>query len=203
MVNEEGGDEMVKDDMLLTAGVHIGTKQKSADMKPYIFKVRDDGLYVLNIQHTKDKIKTAGKFLANYDPDKILVLSARQYGKTPVKFFSKVLGTMTLQGRYVPGTLTNPELATYLEPEVLMVTDPAADSKALREALLIGIPVVGFCDANNYTRNVDLVIPANNKGRKSLALLYWLLSREVLKNNGELINYSDFKLTPEDFETKI
>lgn len=198
MENEE--DEMASDDMFLTSGVHIGTQQKSADMIPYIFKVRNDGLYVLDIKRTRKKIFVAGKFLSKYDPDKILVVSARQYGQNPVRMFSKSVGSKYFAGRFIPGTLTNSQLPQYIEPEVLVVTDPAADSKALREAVKNGTSVVGFCDANNHTRNIDLVLPANNKGRKSLALIYWLLAREVLKNRGVLDDYSNYEYKPEDFE---
>jgi len=199
----DDGEELASDDMFLTSGVHIGTQQKSADMVPYIFKVRNDGLYVLDIKKTRYKISVAGKFLARYDPKRILVVSARQYGQNPVKMFSKIIGTKCFPGRYIPGTLTNSLLPYYTEPDVLVVTDPAADSKSLREAIRNGIPVVGFCDANNLTRNVDLVIPANNKGRKSLALIYWLLAREILKCKGVLDNYSDFIYKPDEFEARL
>jgi small subunit ribosomal protein S2 len=100
--------------------------------------------------------------------------------------FAQSIGAMRIVGRFIPGTLTNPSLRTYIEPEVILVTDPAADSQALSEAVSSGLPVVGICDANNRLRNVDLVLPANNKGRRSLALVYWLLAREMLKNRGLL-----------------
>lgn len=203
MKESENIDEIAADDVFLTAGAHIGTKQKSKDMQRYIFKVRNDGLYVLNIQETKRKLTIAGKFLATYDPKKILVISARQYGQNPAKCFAEVTGATWFPGRYMPGSLTNSQLTTYLEPEVLIVTDPAADLKALKEAVKVGVPVVGLCDANNYTRNVDLVIPINNKGRKSLALVYWLLAREVLINRGLIKSYSDFNIETEAFETII
>ncbi len=200
---EKQVDEIASDDMFLTSGVHIGTQQKSADMVPYIFKVRNDGLYVLDIKKTRKKIAMAGKFLSKYGPARILVVSARQYGQNPVRMFSKYVGSNCFAGRYIPGTLTNSQLPHYKEPDVLVVTDPAADSKALREAVRNGIPVVGFCDANNHTRNIDLVIPANNKGRKSLALIYWLLAREILKNKGAIRDYAQFDIKPDEFEATL
>ena len=123
------------------------------------------------------------------------MVSARQYGRKPVRMFSKTLGTKVFAGRFVPGTLTNPRVPDYIEPEILVVTDPTADNQALQEAVNIGIPIIGFCDANNETRNVDLVIPANNKGRRSLAVLYWILTREVLKEKGTISANEEFKLT--------
>ena len=163
--------------------VHIGTNQKSADMKKFLDTMREDssGLHLIDVHHTDSRIRVAAKFLSRYDPERVLIVSARQYGQRPARKFAESIGSMRIVGRFIPGTLTNPRLRTYIEPEVILVTDPAADSQALSEAVSSGIPVVGICDANNRLRNVDLVLPANNKGRRSLALVYWLLAREVLK----------------------
>src|SRR3989442_1403412 len=146
----------VPEDVYLTSGVHIGTQQKSADMKAFIYKVRIDGLYVLDIKKTDTRIREAAKFLARFKPENILVVAARQYGQKPARLFAKNVGAKVLAGRFVPGTLTNPNLPEFMEPEVLLVTDPAADQQALREALNVGIPVVALCDANNEVRDVDL-----------------------------------------------
>ena len=170
-------------DMYELHAVHIGTNQKSADMKRFLdsFSQDSSGLHHIDIRQTDARIRTVAKFLANYDPSRILVVSARQYGQRPARKFAEAIGAKRIVGRFIPGTLTNPRLRTYIEPEVILVTDPAADSQALSEAVSSGMPVVGICDANNKLRNVDLVLPANNKGRRSLALIYWLLSRETLK----------------------
>lgn len=194
---------LIPEEVFLTSGVHIGTQQKSADMKDFIFKVRTDGLYVLNIQLTNERIKYASKFLARYEQSNVLAVSARQYGQKPVATFAKTLGFNVFAGRFIPGTLTNPNLSKYIEPELLVVTDPAADAQALKEAVSIGIPVIGFCDANNETKNVDYIIPANNKGRRSLAVVYWLLTRETLKERGDIQSYDDYTVTIEDFEAKL
>ncbi|MGE0014905.1 MAG: 30S ribosomal protein S2 [Candidatus Methanomethylophilaceae archaeon] len=194
---------LVPEDIYLTSGVHIGTQQKSADMKDFIYKVRQDGLYVLNVQKTDERIRVAAAMLARYDPKRILVVSARQYGQRPAREFSKAIGTPAFAGRFVPGTLTNPVNPGFVEPEVLLVTDPAADKQALNEALNLGIPIIAMCDANNETRNVDLVLPTNNKGRRALACVYWLLTREVLVARGDLKDPADFKMEIEDFEAKL
>ena len=196
-------DLLVAEDTYLTSGVHIGTQQKSADMKDFIYKVRQDGLYVLDVKKTDERIRAAAAFLARYDPRRVLVVSARQYGQKPAREFSKAIGAPAFAGRFVPGTLTNPANPGFIEPEVLVVTDPAADKQALNEALNLGIPIVAMCDANNETRNVDLVIPANNKGRRALACIYWLLSREVLVARGDLKDPADFNMEIEDFEAKL
>jgi len=194
---------LVREDVYLTSGVHIGTQQKSSDMKKFIFKVRNDGLYVLDIKLTDDRIKVAANLLAQYDPEDILVVSARQYGQRPIRIFTKMIGADALPGRFIPGTLTNPSLKAYREPRVLMVTDPAADSQALKEGVDSGVPIVGLCDANNETKQVDVVIPCNNKGRRALAVVYWLLTREILKHRGVLSSNNEYETTIEDFEATL
>ena len=198
-----GTQLLIPEDVYLTSGVHIGTQQKSADMKEFIFKVRSDGLYVLDVKKTDERLRIAAKFLSRFDPQRILIVSARQYGQKPAKIFAKAIGAMVVAGRFVPGSLTNPILPKFVEPEVLFVTDPAADEQALKEALNVGIPIVGVCDANNETKYVDLVIPSNNKGRRALATIYWLLTREVLKAKGQLPGDEDFKMTVDEFEASL
>ena len=200
---DSGTQLLIPEDVYLTSGVHIGTQQKSADMKEFIFKIRTDGLYVLDVKKTDERIRIASKFLSRFDPQRILIVSARQYGQKPAKIFGKTIGAMVVAGRFVPGSLTNPILPKFVEPEVLFVTDPAADEQALKEALNVGIPIVGICDANNETKYVDLVIPSNNKGRRALATVYWLLTREVLKAKGHLQSDEDFKMTVEEFEASL
>ena len=201
--NTMNADLLVAEDTYLTSGVHIGTQQKSADMKDFIYKVRQDGLYVLDVKKTDERLRAAAKFIARFDPKRVLVVSARQYGQKPAREFSKAIGAPAFAGRFVPGTLTNPANPNFIEPEVLVVTDPSADKQALNEALNLGIPIVALCDANNETRNVDLVIPTNNKGRRALACIYWLLSREVLVARGDLKDPADFGMEIEDFEAKL
>ena len=168
-----------------THAVHIGTQQKSADMANFIQEVRSDGLYLLDIEITDSRIRSIANFLSRYEASNIMVVSARQYGQRPARKFAEAIGANAAVGRFIPGSLTNPSLRSYVEPDMLFVTDPAADQQALREAVNSGLPIVGICDANNNLRNVDLALPANNKGRRSLSLLYWILAREVLKVRGE------------------
>jgi len=199
LIKEETYEYLVPPDDYLAAGVHIGTQVKTGDMKKFIYKVRQDGLYVLNIRMLDERIKIAAKFLSQYEPSKILVVSARQYGQKPARTFSKIVGTDCIVGRFIPGTLTNPLLKDYREPDVVLVTDPVIDSQAVNEATEVGIPVVAFCDTNNNASNIDLIIPTNNKGRKALALVYWLLAREILKIKG----VTDFPYKPSEFEAEI
>ena len=194
---------MISDEIYMTSGVHIGTRQKTADMMDYIYKVRNDGLYIIDINKTDKKINIAAKFISKYNPENVLVVSVRQYGQKPIRKLSEYTGIKVLDGRFRPGTLTNPSAKGFIEPELLIVTDPLADSQALNEAKNIGIPVVGLCDTNNDLKYIDIVIPTNNKGRRALALVYWLLSRAILKEKGKIKSYEDFKPTVEDFEAEI
>lgn len=190
------GKMLISNDRYLSAGIHIGTQQKTEQMLRYIYKVRSDGLYLIDIQKTDEKIRDAAKFLARYDPSKILLVSTRQYGQKPIVIFAKSTGAKAIPGRFVPGTLTNPDLSCYQEPDVLIATDPYADQNAVREANIIGIPVVALCDTNNVLSNVDLAIPTNNKGKGSLAFVYCLLARSLLAERGiETFDYaiSDFE----------
>lgn len=176
--------------------VHIGTNQKSADMRGFLDHIQQDssGLHLIDVNQTDERIRVVAKFLSNYESDRVLVVSARQYGQRPARKFAQAIGAKHIVGRFIPGTLTNPSLRTYIEPEVILVTDPAADAQALSEAVKSGLPVVAICDANNRLRNVDLALPANNKGRRSLALVYWLLAREMLKAIDTVKNDMEWEL---------
>ena len=196
-------DTLASEETYMTSGVHIGTRQKTADIKDFIYKVRNDGLYIIDVKKTDQRIKTAAKLLNKYDSSSILIVSVRQYGQKPIKKMAEYTGMSVLDGRFRPGTLTNPNARGYLEPELIFITDPLADVQALHEAKNIGIPVIGLCDTNNETKYLDMVIPTNNKGRRALALVYWLLTRAVLKEQGKIKSFDDFKTEVEEFEAEI
>ena len=194
---------LISEEEYQKSGVHIGTQVKTQDMVKYIFKIRNDGLYLLDLKITDKMLKIAGKMLSRIDPTQILVVAQRQYAFRPVTKFSEVIGSKAIVGRFIPGTLTNYQLPTYTETKAIVVTDPLADTQVMKEAKDVGVPIIALCDANNKTDFVDLVIPSNNKGRRSLALVYWLLSRETLKNRGDIKSYDEFKFTIDDFESQI
>ena len=203
MTEVEAKELLIDEDTFLTCGVHIGTKQKSKDMEPYIHKVRDDGLRILNVNLTSEKITETANFLKEYEAKDVLVVSARQYGWKPAKKFANTCGFNCIAGRFTPGRLTNPEMRYFIEPKIIVLTDPAADAQAFREAINIKIPVIAMCDSNNLTNNIDVIIPGNNKGRRSLALIYWLLSREILRIRGDLGSEDDLEETIDDFEAPL
>ena len=188
---------------LMVSGIQIGTRIKTKDMEPYIYRVRPDGLFIIDTRKTDERIRVAARFLANFPPESIAVVSFRLYGHQPVRKFCEVTGAIPIVGRFPPGAFTNPLSPSYMEPQVIVVTDPSADEQALIEASKIGLPVVALCDTDNTFRGVDLIIPANNKGRKALAMVYWLLARQLLRERGAIPPDGDLHIPVEDFETKL
>jgi small subunit ribosomal protein S2 len=198
-----GEELLLPRDTLLSAGIHIGTRMKTGDMEQFIYRVRPDGLFVLDVKKTDDRVRVAAKFLAKFESAKIASAAARLYAQEPVKKFCEVIGATPVIGRFIPGLLSNPLYQNRLEPEVLIVSDPRADLQAVKEASSVGIPVIALCSTDNEFSGVDLVIPTNNKGRRALAVIYWLLARQILRERGELAQDKDLPVTIEDFEAKI
>jgi len=187
----------------LTSGIHIGTTVAVKDMKSFIFRVRKDGLYVLDIKKTDDRIRQAGRMLASYEPEDVLICSARQYGTVPSTKMARLCNFKAIPGRFVPGTLTNPNSKHYMEPKIIFLNDPRSDKQALKEATRMNIPVVSLCDSDNSTSNVDLVVPVNNKGRRALARVYLLIATQVLKERGELGEEEELGFSVDDFSFKV
>ncbi len=190
---------LVPTDEYLKAGIHIGTKFKTKYMEQFIYKTRPDGLSVLNLQKIDERIKIVSNFLSKYAPEDILIVSRRESGWKPVRMFGKLTGAKVFAGRYPPGILTNPQLDDYIEVKVLLVTDSWPDRNAIKDSVKSGIPVVVLCDTNNQANNIDLVVPCNNKGKKSLGLFFWILTREYMKNRGLIKKNDNFKHSVEDF----
>jgi small subunit ribosomal protein S2 len=197
MANEK--QFLVSQDTYLKAGIHIGTKFRTKYMEQFIYKTRPDGLSVLNLQKIDERIRIAAKFLAQYEPKDILLVSRRENGWKAIRAFEKATGVNIFAGRYPPGILTNPELGTYMEVKVILVADSWPDRNAIKDAMTMGIPVIALCDTNNQSNNIDLVIPANNKGKKALGLFFYILAKEYLKIRGMLNSDDEFKQTQEDF----
>ena len=179
---EEQQQFLVPTDQYLKAGIHIGTKFRTKYMEQFIYKTRSDGLSVLNLQKIDERIKIAINMLSQYSPEDILICSRRENGWKATKAFGKLTGTKVFAGRYPPGILTNPGLDNYIEAKVVLVTDSWPDRNVVNDAMKVGIPVIALCDTNNQSNNLDLVIPCNNKGKKSLGLFFYILAKEYMKN---------------------
>lgn len=191
----------VQSNEYLASGMHIGTQFKLKDMDKYIFKRREDGLYVLDIQKIKERISITAKFLAKYEPSKVVIVASRAYAQHPAAKMAEVCGFIPMTKRFYPGTFTNTKQPTFMEPEVIFVADPVADHQAVAEGLLLGKPVVGICDSNTPTGMIDVVIPSNNKGKKALSFLFYELAKEIFKiRNG--VGDEALGFNPNDFVGK-
>ena len=181
---------------ILTTGIRVGTEVKTKYMIPYITQANPEGLYLFDLDITLSRIQTASRFIKKIDMKKVIVYSGRTYANTPIEKFCELTGARKMLGRFMPGTLTNPLLPYYSEPQLMIVSDPQVDAQAITEATNAGVPVIGIANTDNVTSELDLVIPANNRGRKSLATVYWLLANEILQDSKAM------KYEIDDFETK-
>ena len=203
METQQSDNLLLPQEVLLSVGVHIGTRVKTTDMQKFIYKVRPDGLFVLDMEKMNDRIITAAKFISRMDLTRVVVASSKRYGRLPVHKFCEATGARPLIGRFTSGTFTNPTYAHYFEPVAVIVTDALADQQIVVEAAAIGVPVIAFCSTDNNLSNVDLIIPINNKGRRSLAIAYWLLTRQLKRELGELSTEQDFSVSIDDFESTM
>ncbi len=196
---QQSEDLLIDSNEYLKSGVHIGTKFKTKYMKNFIYKTRPDGLSVLNLKMIDERVRLAANFLAQYDPKDILIVSRRENGWKGLKQLAKLTGIQVITGRYPPGILTNTNLETYIEPKVLMVCDPWPDKNAVRDAMKAGIPIIGLCDTNNEANNLDLVVPVNNKGKKSVGLVLYLIAREFMRKKSMLRGDEELPVELEKF----
>jgi small subunit ribosomal protein S2 len=184
----------------LASGICFGAKTKTKDMREFIYKTRPDGLTILNLKKIDERIRIAARFLARNK--NILVATRKKIAKEAVEKFAEIANAKAFVGRFLPGTLTNPNSEYFYEADVVFITDPMTDKRALQEAVKARVPIVAICNTSNETKYVDLVIPANNRGRKSLAMIFYLLAREILKERGEIKSDEEFKYKLEDFVGK-
>ena len=190
---------LIPNEDYLKSGIHIGTKFRTKYMENFIYKTRNDGLSVLNIQAIDERIQLAASLLAKYSPEEILVVCRRENGWKPVRMFEKVTGVTAFAGRYPPGILTNTQLKNFIEAKIILVADVGPDKNAVKDAMAIGIPVIALCDTNNATNNIDFVIPCNNKGKKSLGLIFYLLAKLFLEHKDMLNKGQAWEYTAENF----
>ena len=183
----------------LKSGIHIGTKFKNKYMANFIYKTRPDGLSVLNLKEIDKRLRLAVNLLSKYQPQDILVVSRRENGWKGLKKLHQLTGIKVIIGRYPPGILTNTNLDTFFEPKIIVACDPWTDKNAVQDAAKKGIPVIGLCDTNNQANDIDLVVPCNNKGKKSVVLVFYVIAKEYMKVKGMLLGNEEMPAKMEDF----
>ncbi len=187
----------------LEAGVHIGTRVSSKWMKKFVYKYRKDKLVMLNVEMIDKRIQEMAKILAKVDMSKVAIVASRVYAVPAAKKFAEIFGAKPFFGRFVPGTFTNPSKSNFFEPNVIFVCDPRVEKQALVEGTFRGSLNIGLADTDNSTKNLDFFIPCNNKGKKSVPFIFYLLTKELMKAKGMIKDDSEFKYKPEDFELSV
>lgn len=188
---------------LLATGIRIGTPVRTKTMEQFTTRPRPDGLHIIDYSKTLQRIDIAGKFIAFVGAPNTVVYTSKDYGRVPVEKFCELTGAIPVTGRFMPGTFTNPLYPGHIDAELVLVADPASDTQAVVEAGSMGIPVIAICDTDNVTDDIDLVIPGNNRGRKALAAIFWLVARSVLTHAALLSMDQQMKYNIDDFETKM
>ena len=188
---------------LLATGIRIGTPVRTKTMEQFTTRPRPDGLHLIDYSKTLHRIDVAGKFIAATGAKNTVVYTSREHGAMAVEKFCELTGAMSRIGRFMPGTFTNPLYPGHLDAELVVVADPMSDMQAIVEAGKLGVPVIAICDTDNVTDDIDLVIPGNNRGRKAIAAIFWLLARATLTHADLLASDQPMKYSIEDFETKI
>jgi len=185
---------------MLAATTHIGSINSEVNMETYIFKKRADGVNIINLRKTWEKLTLAARAIASIeDPSDVFVVSSRPYGQRAVLKFARYTGTTSIAGRFTPGAFTNQIQTAFREPRLLVIADPRADTQPVTEASYANIPVIAFANVDSPTTYIDIVIPSNNKGEKSIGLMWWFLAREVLRLRGTISRELAWDVMPDLF----
>jgi len=193
------GNALVNIDVYLKSGIHIGTKYKNGAMNKFIFKSRNDRLNVMDVQIIDKRLKIAIEFIARHSPEDVVFVSRKKYSLPGLKLIEKNFGYKVILGRFIPGSFTNPASKYFVEPKLVFIVDPNIDRQAIVETKNIRVPVIALSTTSSNVRDIDLIVPFNNKGRKAVAMFFWLLNRELSLKNGLIKSVDDYSYKIEDF----
>ena len=182
--------------------VHVGSRIKVKHMERFVYRMRADGVYLIDVKKTLERLNIAARMISYFPPSEVVVVSTHVYGVKPVQKFCEITGCVPIVGKMKAGLFTNKMLKNYMEPSLVVVSDPRYDSQAVTEASIARIPVIAMCSTDNLCTNVDLVVPMNNRGRTSLAYAFWYLTKAVLSERGQLTPEVEATIRPEDFITE-
>ena len=166
---------------LIIAGCHLGGKKITKQMRKYIYTIRKDGIAIFDVNKIYEKIQVAARIIASVDPDSVISVSSREAGQRAVYKFSHFTKTQAVTGRWSPGMLTNQTTKKYVEPRLLIVSDPRTDYNAILESSYVNLPVIAICNSDNMLKYVDCAIPCNNRNNYSIAMIWYLLTKAVLE----------------------
>lgn len=166
---------------MLATGVHIGKKNINYQMKNYLWKRRADGIHLINLQKTWEKLMLAARVIVTVEnPADVWVVTGKDKAQRSVLKYAKYTNSSALPGRFTPGTFTNQIQDKFVEPRLLVVSDPRTDHQPLKESSYVGIPTIAFVNTDSPLRYVDIAIPCNIDGKQAIGLMWWFLAREVL-----------------------
>jgi small subunit ribosomal protein SAe len=190
---------------MLACHVHLGSDNISCGMDRYVTGRNEAGNHIIDLRKTWEKLTLAARaIVAVENPADVCVIglnasSGGSIAQRAVLKFGKYIGAKALAGRFTPGTLTNHVQSHFFEPTLLILSDPFKDHQPLMESSYMNIPVIAFCNSNHSLRNIDIAIPCNTEGANSVALMYWLLAREVLRLQGRVARDKDWEIMVDMF----
>merc|ERR1712002_730327 len=169
-------------------------------MEQYVFKKRNDGVNIINLKKTWEKMVLAARAIAAVENSAdVFVVASRPFAQRACLKFARYIGATPIAGRFTPGAFTNQIQAAFREPRLLVISDPRTDHQPVTEASYANIPIVAFTNVDSPTKFIDIAVPCNNKSANSIGLMWWFLAREVLRLRGSISRDMPWDVMPDLF----